>query len=648
MHSLHRLADQRQRESVHVGAGRSGDATRHVAARLGHPGTVRTAPVGERHAEHRWDPQRALRRLWLHSGALAAVLVAVLVLMGPSSIVVPDEGLYLAQADSLAKGSWSVPRQGVDVDLDGDYSRLLPESVMGDREIPYARHAAYPLVIAPAFWLGDYVGTIVVSLLGLWGAAVSGAFIAWRLGRRLAVPTLWLIGLGSPLLFYGYVTMGHALAAAAAGTAFVGITRWLDDRAWSGLAAGVAALSFTVLLRSEGTIYALGVVAAIGLLSLPARGTRRFERRAFLTAMLLGCAVVATYVLDTRITDAVTGGDGYELNPGAIAMRDSADPLSGSWASLLRPFAGSWDSGALWVTIAAVSLVGASVLLRTAKRSTSALVPLCVGAVAAVAMLVNPPWLVTGLFAAFPLLVAGLIQLRRSDLSPSEPSESSESSESSASSTSSELLSRIVLTTLITSAGLVATLYGNGGAAEWGGRFFHLLIPVIAPAAVLGLERGARVLPDPQGRVLSQRRIAIVCALGITAALSISGLRAQAGIRAKATDTVDGAIAYASEGSDDALALVVVANTSPGGNSRAFWRPADSVDVLTTIALEQLGPTLERAAAAGRDRVVVVSDASLGELHREVGDELEASGWSVLDSAATPSGHSNLFTVGAR
>lgn len=642
MHSLHRLADQRQRGAVHVGAGRSGDAARHDAARPRHPGTVRTAPLGERHADHRGDPERARRRLWLHSGALAAVLVAVLVLMGPSSIVVPDEGLYLAQADSLAKGSWSVPRQGVDVDDDGDYSRLLPESVMGDREIPYARHAAYPLVIAPAFWLGDYVGTIVVSLLGLWGAAVSGAFIAWRLGRRLAVPTLWLIGLGSPLLFYGYVTMGHALAAAAAGTAFVGITRWLDDRAWTGLVAGVAALSFTVLLRSEGTLYAFGVVAAIGLLSLPARGTRRFERRAFLTAVLLGCAVVVTYVLDTRITDAVTGGDGYGLNPGAIAMRDSADPLSGSWASLLRPFAGSWDSGALWVTIAAVSLVGASVLLRVAKRSTSALVPLSVGAVAAVAMLVDPPSLVTGLFAAFPLLVAGLIQLRRSDLSPSV------SSESFTSSTSSELLSRIVLTTLITSAGLVATLYGNGGAAEWGGRFFHLLIPVIAPVAALGLERGALVLPDPQGRVLSQRRIAIVCALGITAALSISGLRAQAGIRAKATDTVDGAIAYASEESDDALALVVVANTSPGGNSRAFWRPADSIDVLTTIALEQLGPALERAAAAGRDRVVVVSDASLGELHREVGDELEASGWSVLDSAATPSGHSNLFTVGAR
>ncbi|MCZ7631297.1 MAG: hypothetical protein M5U19_20605 [Microthrixaceae bacterium] len=158
----------------------------------------------------------------------------------------------------------------MDVDDDGGYSRLLPESITGDREIPYARHAAYPLVITPGFWLGDYAGTLVMSLMGLWGAAVSGAFIARRLDHRLAIPTLWLVGVGSPLLFYGYVTMGHSLAAAAAGTAFLGVSRWLDDRAWSGLAIGVPALMLTVLLRSEGTVYALGVAAAIGLLSLPA------------------------------------------------------------------------------------------------------------------------------------------------------------------------------------------------------------------------------------------------------------------------------------------------------------------------------------------------------------------------------------------
>lgn len=620
-------------------------------------------------------PARSGAALWLHTAALAAVLVALLAFVGPSSIVVPDEGLYLAQADALSEGDWSVPRQGVDVDRDGEYSRLLPESVMGDSEIPYARHAAYPVVITPAFRLGDYVGTLVVSVLGLWGAAVSAAFIARRLSQGLAVPTLWIVGLGSPLLFYGYVTMGHALAAATAGAAFLGITRWLDDRAWSGLVLGVPALGLTVLLRSEGMIFALGVAGAVGLLSLAARGTRRFDLRSFLTAVLLGCVVVGTYLLDTRITHAVTGTDGYGVNPGAIAMRDSADPVSGSWVSLLRPFAGSWSSGALWVSIAGLALVAASVVLRarsrttggrggsspqgtgrhlvqrdtttlgTAPRSTLAIMLLLVGATAAVGMLVDPPWLVTGLFAAFPLLGAGLIQLRRTDLSPPA---AAESPAPSVPREPSVLLNRIVLTTLITSAGLVATLYGNGGAAEWGGRFFHLLIPVVAPAAVLGLERGLHVLPDSQGRILSQRHIAMACALGITAALSISALRVQAGIRAEATDTVDGAMGYAGEQSPGEPPLVIVANVSPGGNSRAFWRPTDSTEVLTTIGLERLAPALRRAAELGRDRVIVVTDATTAELDDEVGEVLAASGWSVLDQAATPLGHSNLFTVGAR
>ncbi|MCZ7631299.1 MAG: hypothetical protein M5U19_20615 [Microthrixaceae bacterium] len=105
-----------------------------------------------------------------------------------------------------------------------------------------------------------------------------------------------------------------------------------------------------------------------------------------------------------------------------------------------------------------------------------------------------------------------------------------------------------MLVTLITSAGLVATLYSNGGAAEWGGRFFHLLIPVITPAAVLGLQRGVRGFPDPPDRVLTQRLVAIACTLVVTAALSVSGLRAQGEIRAKAADTVDGTLAYVSRG----------------------------------------------------------------------------------------------------
>ncbi|MCZ7631298.1 MAG: hypothetical protein M5U19_20610 [Microthrixaceae bacterium] len=74
------------------------------------------------------------------------------------------------------------------------------------------------------------------------------------------------------------------------------------------------------------------------------------------------------------------------------------------------------------MSIAAVALVAASLVVRsgalpasrpegppshvatrpTASRSTPALVLLMVAAVAALVLLVDPPWLITGMFAAFP------------------------------------------------------------------------------------------------------------------------------------------------------------------------------------------------------------------------------------------------------
>jgi hypothetical protein len=235
------------------------------------------------------------------------------------------------------------------------------------------------------------------------------------------------------------------------------------------------------------------------------------------------------------------------------------------------------------------------------------------------------------MLVAFPLLPAGLIWLRGSDLT---------------SHTSSRLLYRIVLVSVIAGGGLVATLYANGGAAEWGGRFFQILIPVITPAAVLGLNRAVGEIPATKHQLVSQRRAAVACAVLITAALSVSAVRVQAGIRADAADTVDGTITYVNEESPGEPALVIVANRDPSGNSRLFWRADDSIEVLTTLALEALPPALEEAAAADRDRVVVVTDATSAEFDDEISNHLDEIDWHVLEVSSTPGGDSNLFLVG--
>lgn len=604
------------------------------------PVTVRSEHPTTRDRDRRATESRAPRSLWANAAALGLLLFTVLALAHPQAVVVPDEGLYLAQADALADGSWSVEREALDVDADGELSRLLPEATLGDREVPYARHSLYPLMLTPAFLLGGYLGTLALSVLGLWGTALSGALIAQRLDRRFAIPTLWLIGAGSPLLFYGFVTMAHSLAAAAGGFAFLGLTRWLDDRRWTGLASGVPALLATVLLRSEGTIYALGVAAAIGLLALVGPGSprrlrgrtigraRRVDLRGLMTAVLTGVAVVVTYLIDTRLDHAVTGNAGYGVNPAAIATRSSADPVSGSWASLLRPFAGSWGSGALWVTLASTLVIAASAGLVSAPGRRRLAIALLAGAgVSALCMLADPPGLVTGMLVAFPLLPAGLIWLRRCDLSGSR---------------SGPLTHRIVLVSLITTAGLVATLYSNGGAAEWGGRFFQILIPVLTPLAVLGLDRAAAVFSAPQ------RAMATACVVLVTAALSISALRAQGTIREEAADTVEGTIEHLETAFPGERTLVIVATMEPSGNSRLFWAEQDSAEMITTIGIERLDHALDAAHDAGITRAVVVSDATPDEFAEMVGDELGSIGWEVLDGTSTPKESSELYFIGER
>ena len=562
------------------------------------------------------------RSLWAHVVLLGVVLFALLALVRPQAIVVPDEGVYLAQADALAHGGWEIPREATDVDVRGELSRLLPEAVLGDNEVAYARHAAYPLLIAPALHLGGYTGVLVISVLGLWGAAIASSLIARRMDPALAIPALWLVGIASPLVFYGYLSVAHAAAAATTGFASLGISRWVDLRSVVGLVGGTLALAATVLLRSEGTLFALGLSIALVLLSLRQLRTRGIDVRAMLTGVFLGAVTVASYLADTRVDHMVTRGDTYGLNPAAIATRSSADPVSGSWASLLRPFGRSPESATIWVVTAAASLIAASLVMRVApRRWRVALGLLVVAAAASVAMLFDPPGLVTGLLPAFPMLAAGLVWLHRSDLE--DP-----------------MRARIITTVAITAAGIVATLYANGGAAEWGGRFFGLLVPLTVPLAVLGLSRVAALMDR------TQRRVAFACSVCVVFALSSSALRLQADLRSDTADTVQGTISYLEDHFGGDPPLVVVANERPGGNSRRFWDVPEGVEVLTTLALERLDAAIEPARAAGVERIVVVTDVDPADFEDQVGTILDENGWAVLESSSTPQGGAELVLIG--
>src|SRR5690606_29346785 len=87
------------------------------------------------------------------------------------------------------------------------------------------------------------------------------------------------------------------------------------------------------------------------------------------------------------------------------------------WASVLRPGDPRLGTGAVVLLLAAVCLIAGAVVLRRAPgRPGPAVVLIAVGAALTVVRQFLPLGHVTGLLAAFPLLVMGLVQLRRADL----------------------------------------------------------------------------------------------------------------------------------------------------------------------------------------------------------------------------------------
>lgn len=554
----------------------------------------------------------SLRVLWLNAAALAAVLLMLLVVMRPSSISAVDEGLYLAQADALTDGSWSIPRQTADVDPEGILDPLHPEAILGDRAVPYARHATYPLLLTPFYWLGSYTGTLVLSVLGTWGAAVTAAFIARRIRPQYGLWTLWLVGVGSPLLFDAYLTMAHSLIAAAAGVAFLGITRAADDRRWIALSYGIPALVLTVLLRSEGVVFGIGLGVAIGVMALGLPRSKRLDPPAIALAVGVGIISAATYFLDTRLDQVITGVDGYGINAVRIATGSSADPLAGSWASLFRPFSGTWVEAGISVPLGAMAVILAALSLRLAPTRTLLPLGFCLGAAAAgIGIMINQPGLVTGLFAAFPVLVAGLIWLHRSDMS--QP-----------------LVPRALITSGIAAAATISTIHAVGGATEWGGRFFHILLPALVPLAVLGIDNARHKLTHREAIVAG------VCIAAFTLTMSVSALRWQADFRQNWVRLTTRTVEYATAVDREQRPLVVVASLEADGSTRAFWDSTESIDVVSASGVRNLGPVLMAAEQAGRSIVIIASDIGPGLLDEVLTRTLEQLDWEILDVNDAP------------
>lgn len=444
-----------------------------------------------------------LVRLWslplrVHAVALFVVLVALLPFVGSSGIFSADEGAAIIQARQLARGDgWIAPYAFTSIDAKQTAFPLEYADPGHDGFAPYAKHPLYPVVLAGADRIGGVTAMFVLSIIGTVVAAFFGALLAMQWSPGVARPTLWVVGLGSPLLFDSYLVIAHALGAAAATIAVWSALRYLDEARVRWLVVTIAAVALAVSLRSEASLFAV----ALGGVLFVSAGVGRTRRPAILGGFVVAAAAVVR-LAEPRVVRWLLGASTVTSHPSSIATHGLLDDRWHAFVTTwLSPAYGSASSGQAFLVMIAVVVALAALCARRRPQDSSVVVLLSAfGVACSVVVLTSGAQPVPGLLVVFPVLVAGLVSLRRTVLAESTP--------------------RVLLATwVLFSLGVLATQYRVGGNGEWGGRYFALCVPLVVPVALDALRVSGLLVAS------STRRVAVVALVVTTAAVSFAAVR---------------------------------------------------------------------------------------------------------------------------
>ncbi|MGH7362061.1 MAG: hypothetical protein ACREJI_10670, partial [Candidatus Methylomirabilales bacterium] len=192
---------------------------------------------------------------WMHVGALALVLVPLAALVGAPGFA-PDEGAAILQARSLSRGDgWIVAHPLPAADPTG---RLYPIKLAEEGTkgfAPLAKHPLYPVLLAGANRVGGVAAMVLLSVAGTVAAAGLAGALAAHLEPGLVRPAIWVVGLASPLMFDGFLVMGHTLAATVAAAAVLAAVSSVEKRSWSLALAVAPCVALAALLRSEALLF---------------------------------------------------------------------------------------------------------------------------------------------------------------------------------------------------------------------------------------------------------------------------------------------------------------------------------------------------------------------------------------------------------
>lgn len=429
---------------------------------------------------------------------LLLVLVALVPFVGTSGSFSSDEGAYVFEARSVARDhSWTVAHPFPEADPN-DEAFPLALALHSDKGwIAVDEHPARVLMLAGADRLGGATAMVLLAVLGTWVAALVAAALARRLDPGLAPWALWSVGVGTPLLFNGYLVLGHTEGAALCGLAVWFTLRYGDHHRLVDLAVAAAAVAGAILMRSEAVLFVAAL--ALVLFAVKVGGSRRSSALAGGVVLVTGGVVALG---ESRWAASITGPHAVQKTLGSFAPRTLTGRWSGFVTTWLKPGYRMDKAWYLALVAAVVLLVVGVVLARVRPGETPMLVGLGIGVLVLAGLVgvlaIGPytDYVVPGLLMACPVVVAGLCAVR---LPEGE--------------------ARVMLGVAgVFAAAVLATQYDRGGTLEWGGRYFVLGLPVAVPVLLVALRDLGRRVPIPS------RRVGLAAIVALTLGLNVAGL----------------------------------------------------------------------------------------------------------------------------
>lgn len=444
--------------------------------------------------------------LWVHISMLAVVLTASVLLVGDDGVFSSDEGVGISQAKVVSEGHWGLDHPFPDVPAMADwfpFQNAVAASNGGYAPLP--KKPVYSWIGAQAFALGGSTGLMLLSASGTLIAGVLTALITRELSPGLDRAALWMAGLVSPLFLDGLIVIGHTLAAAAAAAAALGALRWARGGRLGWLVLVVGGPTMAVLMRAEALLLSLAMtVSALAIAMLYRRV------RVAISAIGLGGGAVAGFLLDRSLTHALFGyssvNNPADSTSAAGASSYLAGRVSGFVMTWLRP---GYDvvRGPQLLGILLVLVAASCVILTRRGHPPAVLQVLCgvVGglAIGRLAWRASPADVVPGLLVAFPIMLGGLLGLRRRVLAQADAAWCG-------------------LSFGMFSLAVIATQYRQGGGWEWGGRYFAAGLPLLVPLVVIG---GREVLRHLDARTRWMALSAVVVVGVCTATLQLLAVR---------------------------------------------------------------------------------------------------------------------------